>query len=113
MKTKIFAIYDNKADAYLPPWFLTTNAMAVRAFSDCIRDPDHNFGAHPEDYTLFCIGEFQNANGKIEPYVPFSMGNGIEYKNKLDHELQNLVKPPEPKDVTDIIAVANKLKQGK
>ncbi len=108
MKTQIFVIYDNKADAYLPPWFVTTNAMAVRAFSDCVNDPKHNFGMHPEDYTLFKIGVFDNANANIQAHGPITMGNGVEYKNKLDHELQKLVRPPEPKEVTEIITKENR-----
>ncbi len=75
----MFVIYDSKANAYLQPWFLTQQGMAQRAFSDCVNDADHNFGRHPEDYTLFTIGEFDDATAKIEWKSPESMGNGIQY----------------------------------
>ncbi len=79
MKHKMFVIYDTKANAYMQPWFLTQEGMALRAFSDCVNDADHNFGRHPEDYTLFKIGEFDDANANVTWTAPKSMGNGIEF----------------------------------
>jgi len=83
MKHKMFVIYDVKANAYMQPWFLTQEGMALRAFSDCVNDKEHNFGRHPEDYTLFNIGEFDDSNAEVTWQTPKSMGNGIEYI-KLD-----------------------------
>ncbi len=80
MKHQMFVIYDAKANAYMQPWFLTQQGMAQRAFSDCVNDTDHNFGKHPEDYTLFTIGEFDDATADIKWTAPKSLGNGIEYK---------------------------------
>lgn len=56
MMQKIFTIYDSKAHAYLPPFFLPEAGMAVRVFSDCVNDKSHQFSKHPGDYTLFQIG---------------------------------------------------------
>jgi len=83
MKHNMFVIYDVKANAYLQPWFLSQEGMATRAFSDCVNDPEHNFGRHPEDYTLFNIGTFNDHDARIEWQAPKSMGNGLEY---LKHE---------------------------
>jgi len=89
MKSKMFVIYDVKANAYMQPWFLTQTGMALRAFSDCVNDPEHNFGRHPEDYTLFQIGDFDDQDARINWNAPQSMGNGIEFvvqekTNQLD-----------------------------
>ncbi len=90
MKQLMFVIYDSKANAYMQPWFLTQQGMAQRAFSDCVNDADHNFGRHPEDYTLFQIGEFDDQTAKVEWTTPKAMGNGIEYvlkpKPKTQHD---------------------------
>ena len=88
MKHKMFVIYDEKAQAYLQPWFLHQSGMATRVFSDCINDPEHNFGRHPEDYTLFNIGEFDDSNANINLHPPKSMGNGIEFKKQTTEEDQ-------------------------
>jgi len=79
MTHKMFVIYDVKANAYMQPWFLTQEGMALRAFSDCVNDADHNFGRHPEDYTLFNIGYFDDNTAEIHSQAPKSMGNGLEY----------------------------------
>ena len=61
----VYSVYDVKADAYITPFFLPTDAMAIRAFTDCVSDPGHRFGAHPEDYTLYKIGVFDISSGQI------------------------------------------------
>lgn len=59
---KVFTIYDSKSDAYLQPFFLHTTGQAVRAISDCVNDPKHQFAKHPADYTLFEIGTFDDSS---------------------------------------------------
>lgn len=69
----MFSIYDVKAKAYLPPFSLPKEQMAVREFSDCVNNEKHQFGKHPEDYSLHQIGTFDdetslllnNENSKI------------------------------------------------
>jgi len=79
MNHKIFTIYDSKAKAYLTPFFLHEDAMAVRVFADCINDTEHQFGRHPEDYTLFNIGKWSDDKAKLIPNNPISLGCGIEF----------------------------------
>lgn len=80
MQQFIFTIHDSKAKAYLPPFFLPTEQMAVRTFGDCINSDDHQFGKHPEDYTLQNIGEFDDETGTITTYdSPLSLGNGLNF----------------------------------
>ena len=67
---QIFSIYDSKAQAYFPPFFLPTNAMAVRTFSDMANDKTNNIGKHPEDFTLFHIGGWDDNQCTIEPLSP-------------------------------------------
>lgn len=93
MKSQMFVIYDSKANAYMQPWFLTTKPMAIRAFTDCIADPKHNFGAHPEDYTLFDIGTFDSQSAKIHWKTPVSLGNGIEYVLTDDAQTRDMFGP--------------------
>lgn len=80
MLHKIFSVYDSCAESYLPPFFLPTKGQAVRAFSDCAKDPRHMFGKHPEHYVLFEIGHFDDSNALIELHrAPVSLGRAIEY----------------------------------
>lgn len=78
---KIYTIYDEKAEAYLPPFFLPNDAMAIRTFSDCVQSPEHQFGKHPSDYTLMSSGHFDDLSGEfIIAANNKSLGNGVEFR---------------------------------
>lgn len=80
MIQKIFTIYDEKAHAYLTPFFLPHADMATRTFGGCINSPDHQFGRHPQDYSLFEIGLYTDTDGVIQPHDRSkSLGNGLEF----------------------------------
>ncbi len=55
---KIFSIYDSKAEAYLPPFFLNATGLALRYFEDAANNPEHDMSKYSADYTLFELGEF-------------------------------------------------------
>lgn len=81
MKHTIFSVYDQKAEAYLPPFVLHNEGMAGRVFADCCNNPEHNFGKHPEDYSLFRLGTFDDEKGELEPFVgPLLVGTGLEFR---------------------------------
>ncbi len=93
MKQQIFTIYDSKAKAYLTPFFMHNNDMAMRVFADCTNDPGHQFGKHPEDYTLFNIGSWSDDKAKFLTSNPLSLGNGIEFQTESDQQ-QLFTDPP-------------------
>lgn len=82
MKLEIFSVYDTKAHAYLPPFFLHNIEMAKRTFQNCANSTEHTFGTNPEDYCLFHLGSFDDNTGKIKTLsTPQSLGLAQEYKN--------------------------------
>lgn len=77
---ELFAVYDSKAEAYLPPFILPKVAQAERVFADCVRSDSHQFSANPADYTLFHLGQFDDAKGQhLLKRAPVSLGNGLEF----------------------------------
>jgi hypothetical protein len=77
----VFSIFDAKAEAYLPPFILPKKAMAERTFSDCVNSETHQFGANPQDYTLFELGTFNDENGQFLLHrAVISCGNGLEFR---------------------------------
>lgn len=70
MQLQIFSIYDQAAKAYITPFFLPNEEMALRAFSNCVNDPDHQFHKVPTDYSLWAIGFFDGDDGEISPHTP-------------------------------------------
>lgn len=80
MKLNVYVVHDAKAEAYMSPFFLGTDAVAIRGFSDAISNPETPFGKHPSDYTLFCIGEYSEIKGEITPCPARPIGNGVEFQ---------------------------------
>lgn len=67
MQLKIYAIYDSKTEAHATPFFMQAHGQAIRAFTDVVNDPSTNINRHPADFTLFCLGEWDDNSGKFSP----------------------------------------------
>lgn len=92
MKHNVFAVYDTKANAYLPPFYLPTVGMAVRVFSDCVNSDSHQFGQHPEDYTLFHLGIWDDATSHFEKLdSKRALHNGLELVGGIDEDIPGLL----------------------
>jgi hypothetical protein len=82
MKLEIFSVYDSKAAAYLPPFYLPQIGMATRIFQNCANDKGHQFGANPGDYALFHLGQFDDNSAIIETKpTPENLGLAQEFKD--------------------------------
>lgn len=63
----IYGIRDAKADAFTrPPFFMSTEGQALRAFTDLAHNADSDVGMHPDDYTLYELGKLNQETGEIE-----------------------------------------------
>ncbi len=69
---KIYSIHDVKAAAYLPPFTMRTDGEASRAFQGSLWK-DTLFKEHPGDFSLFRMGDFDDALGVIRPEKPGPM----------------------------------------
>lgn len=76
----IYSIRDDKANAHLAPFMLPTSGIAERTFGDCVNDPEHAMGKHPDDYTLFHHGTFSVLDGSWKLHDMVSLGNGVNFK---------------------------------
>lgn len=77
---QIFSIYDSKAEAYFPPFFLPNKSMAIRQFGDMVTDDKYQTSKHPEDYTLFHLGQWNDNSSEHELHKSIkSLGNGVEF----------------------------------
>ena len=66
----IFSIYDEKAEVYNTPFFQGTVGMALRSFQELVRDNESMLFKYPEDYILYCIGEYDEKTGEITANIP-------------------------------------------
>jgi hypothetical protein len=82
----LFTVYDSKAETFMPPFFVPSKGLAIRAFEDCVNSKEHHFGQHPADYTLFALGEFDTNTAHFVNMEKISIGNGVEFVNLLKPE---------------------------
>lgn len=89
MILKMFVIYDSKAEAYLPPFFVKSKGEAIRAIQSLIEDPQHNFHKYAEDFTLFEAGSWNDENAKFNLLnTPHSLGKFNEWKKVLPNNVE-------------------------
>lgn len=65
MNLRMYSVFDVKAAAYAQPFFLVNDAVAVRACVDVLKDANHQWSAHPGDYRLVFVGEFDDQIGLL------------------------------------------------
>ena len=68
---RIYSVYDEKMDGFGIPMFFHSDGVAIRSFSDEVnrRAPDNNLNRHPDDFSLFFLGIFNDKTGEIVPEV--------------------------------------------
>ena len=79
-----FSVFDSAASAYLPPFFVHSEKMAIRSFSDVVSNPEHQFAKHPEDYILHRLGIFDDNTGQFQPETPVKVLSALEVQPKAE-----------------------------
>lgn len=82
MLLNIYSIYDVKAKAYINPFLLPNDQMAIRTFSDCVNDVNHQFNKNPDDYILYKLSEFDNISGNFISEKMEQMCKGTDLLNE-------------------------------
>ena len=60
---KMCAVKDRAMDAFMQPFAVPHNNMAIRGFQDEIRKSGSQMNAHPDDYDLYFVGDFDDSRG--------------------------------------------------
>jgi len=80
MLVNVYAIYDSKAAAYLQPWFCQNHNLAFRNIERACKNPQSPFAEFPGDFTLFCVGEFDDLTGRISSHEAYeNLGDMIQF----------------------------------
>jgi hypothetical protein len=67
MRLNVYTIFDTATGAYMRPFYMQSDGQATRAFKDLAVAADHEIGKHPEDYSLWRIGQFNDNKGELVP----------------------------------------------
>lgn len=96
MKLIIFSVFDSKGAFFGKPFFGMNEGSAIRDFGDGVNDGSikgNSWYAHPEDYSLFRIGTYEDATGEIIPELPKNLITAsalkTDYTKWTDQELVN------------------------
>jgi len=95
MEQKLYVVYDSASETYTAPTVHRARGEAIRSFTDGVNSPDGVLSTHSADFTLFEIGEYNQATGDLTLYeAKHKVLNGIEVK-------ENPPVPPKVQEITD------------
>ena len=68
MKTLIVSIHDTATQAFGRPVFTHSSGQAIRSFTDEVNreDAGSDLYKHPDDFTLYLLGEFDDSTGHMQ-----------------------------------------------
>jgi hypothetical protein len=78
MKINVYTIFDSASAAYMRPFFAQSDGQATRSFGDIANDKNHEIGKHPEDYSLWRIGTFDDNTAEINPETKACLATALE-----------------------------------
>ncbi len=78
MKLQMFTIFDSCSGAFGRPVVMNTPAEATRMFCQLVISADSKLAESPEDYALYNIGEYDDANGIPQGCQPQRVLTGVE-----------------------------------
>jgi len=81
MQLFIVAVRDIKANVYGQPNFVPNLGSAIRAFGDQCQDEKSGIlYQHPEDFELFQLGTYNDADGSFNSHPPIQLAVGSNYQ---------------------------------
>lgn len=80
MILKIFSVFDSAAGFYGQPVFSKSKGEFLRSFVQASNDESCTIGAHPQDFTAFEVGEYDDVSCSFSFLpTPVSLGKAIEF----------------------------------
>ena len=77
--SKLYVLHDSKSETYTAPTVNPARGQAIRSFSDAVNEGKGVLSDHPEDFTLFEIGDYDELKGEITLYpAKQSVVNGLD-----------------------------------
>lgn len=85
MQLKIFSIRDAKGETYNTPFFQKTHGEAERTFRELANDEKSMICKYPDDFDLYCVGEFDTETGNIISLpTPQHLIKGVNVKRPIN-----------------------------
>ncbi len=78
MRVFMYSVYDSCSGTYDRPICAQADGAAIRSFGNIAIAADHPIGMHPEHYSLFRVGLFDDNTGVIEPELAVCIAKAHE-----------------------------------
>ena len=78
MKVKLIAILDSCSEIYDGPVPVHNENVAMRNFVGMAMNPDTPIGKNPSDFSLWVVGEWNDAKGEVVPCVKRCLGYAVD-----------------------------------
>jgi len=78
VKLNAYVSRDSKANVYNKPFFLGTHAEAIRAFHQAVKKEGTLLSEHPEDFSLYFIGSYDDNSAELEAVPPVHLANATD-----------------------------------
>lgn len=76
----LYSIYDTQVGVFAPPFTVTHEMLAIRAFVDIATDGNSMIAKHPAAFNLFYLGQFVPKDGSFQPeQIPKNLGSAASY----------------------------------
>lgn len=79
MLLSMFCVMDSAVGAFTPPVSLRSRGEAVRSFQDACNDPQRGFTAHPEHYSFWLVGTFDDSTGIVTSLEPERICGALDF----------------------------------
>lgn len=82
-KMVICSVWDSAIGSYGRPFFVPSRGVAMRSFQDEVRRKadDNPMNAHPEDFELFYLAEFDDQTGLFAEQLQQSLLRAVDVKD--------------------------------
>lgn len=83
--TLICSVYDDAVSAFMTPFFVRTKGEAMRSFTEAVNNPKMEFMRHAKDYSLFCLGTWNDQNGSVSAFeLPERLCTALDVREVQD-----------------------------
>lgn len=79
MKNGLYAVRDNVARIYFPPFMANNDDVAIRQFNFSCRDSKSSIHQSPDDYDLVRVGYYDQETGSIMSCDVDIIARGFDY----------------------------------
>lgn len=78
MKVQLYAVYDKASGVYDGPVPCQAHGVALRNFVNMAKDKNTPVGKNPECFSIWHVGEWNDATGEVVPAVKECLGYAID-----------------------------------